>query len=49
MTIHNRALSKLALSTFLVTITLGAVHAQDATAIADRLKAAAAKQSIDMS
>lgn len=49
MTIHNRALSTLAVSTFLATMALGAAHAQDATAVADSLKAAAAKQSIDIS
>ena len=46
MTIHQNILQKLAISTFLLSIPFNSAFAQDATAIADRLKAALAKQGI---
>ena len=49
MTIHRRTFRKLAFSTFLLAIPLNPALAQDATAVADRLKAAAAVQGVDLS
>lgn len=48
MTICRHVFHKLAFSTFLLTIPLQAVHAQDATAVADRLKALATAQGVDL-
>lgn len=44
--LHRNAIRNLAFSTFLLTIPLNAAFAQDATAVADRIKAMAAKQGI---
>jgi hypothetical protein len=49
MTIHRSTFRKLAFSTFLLTLPLNSAFAQDTTAIADRLKASLATQSIDIS
>lgn len=48
MTLHRSAFSKLALSTFLFTIPLNAAFAQDATAVAERLKSLLAAQSMTL-
>jgi hypothetical protein len=48
MTIHRSTFHKLALSTFLLTASLGLAHAQDTTAVADRLKALLANQGVDL-
>lgn len=48
MSLHRSAVGKLALSTFLLTIPFGSAFAQDATAVADRLKEVAAKQGITL-
>ena len=49
MTNHRTAIRKLALSAILLAIPFNAALAQDATAIADRLKAAATSQGLDIS
>jgi hypothetical protein len=49
MTIHRSTFRKLAFSTFLLSIPLNSAFAQDTTAVADRLKASLAGQSIDIS
>ncbi len=49
MTICGPGFRKLALSTFLLTLPFNSAFAQDATAVADRLKAALAAQSVDIS
>jgi hypothetical protein len=49
MTIHRRIFGRLAISTILLAIPFGPAFAQDAAAIADRLKAALAVQGIDIS
>lgn len=49
MTIHASTFRKLAFSTFLVSVSLNAAFAQDTTAVADRLKASLAGQSVDIS
>jgi hypothetical protein len=48
MTIHRPSLRKLAFSTILLTLPLNPAFAQDTAAVADRLKASLAGQSIDM-
>jgi hypothetical protein len=48
MTIHRSTFHKLALSTFLFAAALGSAHAQDTTAVADRLKALLANQGVDL-
>jgi hypothetical protein len=48
MTIHRSTFHKLALSTFLLTASLGLAHAQDTAAVADRLKALLANQGVDL-
>lgn len=48
MTIHRSTFHKLALSTFLLTVSLATAQAQDTTAVADRLKALLANQGIDL-
>jgi hypothetical protein len=48
MTIHRSTFHKLALSTFLLTASLSLAHAQDTTAVADRLKALLANQGVDL-
>jgi len=49
MTQYRSAFSKLALSTFLFTLPLNAALAQDATAVAERLKAVLAAQNLTLS
>ncbi len=49
MTIHMRTFGKLAISTVLLAIPSGSAMAQDATAVADRLKAALVEQGVDVS
>jgi hypothetical protein len=49
MTIHRSTFRKLAFSTFLLSLPLNSAFAQDTTAVADRLKASLAGQSIDIS
>lgn len=48
MTIHRSTFCKLALSTFLFTLPLNSAFAQDTSAVADRLKASLANQSVDI-
>ncbi|HEY4192957.1 MAG TPA: hypothetical protein VGM46_09965 [Mesorhizobium sp.] len=48
MTIHRSTFTKLAFSTILLTLPLNAAFAQDATAVADRLKASFARQNVDI-
>jgi hypothetical protein len=48
MTIHRSIFHKLALSTFLLTVSLATAQAQDTTAVADRLKALLANQGVDL-
>lgn len=49
MTIHRSTFHRLALSTFLLTLPLNAALAQDATAVADRLKTTLAAQGVEIS
>jgi hypothetical protein len=49
MTIQRSTLRKLAFSTFLFTLPLNSAFAQDATAVADRLKATLAVQGVNLS
>ncbi len=49
MTIHGPSFRKLALSTFLLSLPLNSAFAQDATAVAEQLKASLAAQSVDIS
>ena len=48
MTIHRSTFHKYALSTVLFAAALGSAHAQDTTAVADRLKALLANQGVDL-
>ncbi len=48
MTIHRSTFSRLAFSTFLLALPLNAAYAQDATAVADRLKAVFANQGVEI-
>ena len=48
MTIHRSTFSRLAFSTFLLTLPLNAAFAQDTTAVAERLKALLANQGVDL-
>ncbi|WP_442578052.1 hypothetical protein ACSBOB_21165 [Mesorhizobium sp. ASY16-5R] len=49
MSVHRHLFSKLALSTFLLTSAAFAAQAQDATAVADRLKQLVSQQGMDVS
>ena len=48
MTIHRSTFHKLAVSTFLLTASLGSAWAQDTSAVADRMKALLANQGMEL-